>query len=341
MIHSIFTGETFQFLVGPGKKRYAVHINALKNISKALGSMMTNGKMVESINGEAELPEIEPLIFEQLLKYAYRGISGLADGLSIGPGTPQEFSCYKCGISVTKQPSTYPFCGPHCQTSCRQLSKQYTYASEYYVHCVKYSCGKQFSNKVPPQFLCREHRDNIQIELHPLVGLEDPDAVTNNSSEQLSILCRPPGLFMSLQYGITGMTHHELKDVFDTGKKDDKEPYLTPFQLAKLYFLADQYDVADLRAISLHLLHRSLSIYKITGKSISDLAGLLRTTYENTPDRGEILLHTNNKLRELVMSFIVDCSGLILKHKYMRSMISSNAAMSSDYLDLKHGRAST
>ncbi|KPM42416.1 hypothetical protein AK830_g4155 [Neonectria ditissima] len=53
---------------------------------------------------------------------------------------------------------------------------------------------------------------------------------------------------------------------------------------ARLYVLADKYGVEDLKALTLHRLHRTLGLFSIYSERIPDAVALIQIIYENTVD---------------------------------------------------------
>ena len=68
---------------------------------------------------------------------------------------------------------------------------------------------------------------------------------------------------------------------------------------ARLYTLADKWDINQLKSLALQKLHKSLIDFEISEARYTDVVDLVRFAYENTPDRPEI-----DDLRELVSAYV-------------------------------------
>lgn len=70
---------------------------------------------------------------------------------------------------------------------------------------------------------------------------------------------------------------------------------------ARLYVLAEKYDIEPPRRLTKQKLHQTLISFTLYKERVGDIVALLRYTYANTPDRD----HATDELRELVMKYIV------------------------------------
>ena len=63
----------------------------------------------------------------------------------------------------------------------------------------------------------------------------------------------------------------------------DREDWTDVFlSHARLWSFADRYDVVNLQRLTLHLLHRTLTVYTLHEKRVGDILTLIQFVYENT-----------------------------------------------------------
>lgn len=99
---------------------------------------------------------------------------------------------------------------------------------------------------------------------------------------------------------------------------------------ARLYVLADRYDIRKLKSLALQNLHTNLSEYCPYGEVYySDIMVLVRYTYENTPSREQ----HRDQLRQLVTCYIADeGSKAIARSKQCLDLIEELGAFARDLL---------
>lgn len=293
--------------------------------------MMTNGNMEESIQGQAELNDVEPVIFEQLVKFAYLGLCGIADGvvgqvfLAKQPKSPAAYACHWCGTH-TSDAVSYPFCGGICRASYEERHRW----KSYYVYCVKHGCNKSWTDGGTERLFCDTH-GSLSAKFPAIDTKGYPLASAKES--------RP--VFEALTYGTGGLTHDELSERLNQHKKGEEKQSVALDFHAKLYILANKYLVKDLEGIALHKLHRHLAVFEIEDETIDEVIDLVLLAYSNTEDGGNILTGTNDKLRQLVMAYVATMSKALLKYESFRVMLGAGGAHTSDFMALKYAQETT
>jgi hypothetical protein len=105
----------------------------------------------------------------------------------------------------------------------------------------------------------------------------------------------PRPTFNTLSYHLPSLTIAEPR-----ANTCETENYMAVFTgHARLYVLADKYDIGPLRHLTLHELHATLRIYTLYKSRYSDLIELARYTYANTTESAKV-----DPLRELVALYI-------------------------------------
>lgn len=348
--------DIFAFIIGEEQTRFNVHISALKSISRPLGVMMTNGKMEESIRRESFLSDVEADTFSMLVEYAYKGLCsiimrGCMDQAHEGPSF-EEFRCHKCGLHISKKAKAsmrqYPFCG----TGCRQVHSQVrdhikscnsgrTSCNDSSSHDTLFHCvvdGTEISpvrtyNNIIHCYACLNDGDIMAI--YPRYKPDGYDG--SKTSTKCSMK------FSSKQYECSSISHEDLQSLVKRRVAEDQNTRCidTPIaQHAKLYVLASKYLVADIPEICLFKLHAKLLTFEISQESITELVELVLYTYENTSDDGSIMDGTGDKLRGLVIEYVVDRAGDIMQYEEARyqMMVGAEGAPGVDFLTLFFGK---
>lgn len=305
--------------------------------------------MSESINREATLEDDEPAVFEQLLQFAYLGLCGIFDGVVSNPArssvaqrttnkalaankaltAPSFFRCSHCGQSDFWQANFYPYCG-----SAHYDRRQETGVN----HCAVRDCQNTYQHIQNSSPLCSSHDSEAFRRCFP-----DPTLLSskNTLETQKSKQTITGASFLNLEYGAAGLTHEALSNLLNQHVGNEAAPPSTTANLlqhAKVYIIAHKYMVKDLQDISLHKLHRSLAGFKPEDKMIDEMIDLVLLVYAQTPDGGDILHGTNNKLRELVMLYVADQSRQLMAYESFRAMIAAGGAHTADFFALKYAR---
>lgn len=286
--------------------------------------MMTNGKMEESIKGEAVLTDVEPQVFEQLVKFAYFGLCGMSDGVVAkaieNVFQVERYSCHNC--SATSR-SNYPFCFTNCREKyeakvAEWRRRPYDDRRQFLVYCVVPDCTTRFDKPSEDQLLCSSHDREDYRAKYVKIGAQNQ--------------CLPN--FRALNYAVGGLSHENITILLES-HKDAPSCDLHLIHHAKLYVAASRYLVQDLPNISLHKLQRHLANLQLDDNTVGDVLDLMTFTYSHTEKGGDILIQKTDKLRELVMKYIVDQSEKFMMFPGFRAVLSAGGEHTADFIALK------
>lgn len=103
--------------------------------------------------------------------------------------------------------------------------------------------------------------------------------------------------------------------------EDFTEVYLSH---AKLYVLADKYDIPELRQLCLHYLHATLITFNLYPDSIEDIINLVKYAFKNTVER--------DKLRNLLVQYCACCTKDITKSALFQDLVAECPDFGSDMM---------
>ena len=97
---------------------------------------------------------------------------------------------------------------------------------------------------------------------------------------------------------------------------------------ARLYVLADKYDIEKFRAVSLYKLHQTLCNFTLYEERVRDISCLLEYVYENTAERHG----RGDEMRTLVIEFVSCNIGKLVLDELFRTMLKEHNMVSLDLL---------
>lgn len=312
---------------------------------------MTNGKMEESINRRALIPDHDPETFALFAKFAYMGICGLADGigpappraLEVTPTPPRQYQCVFCGIHRKLHGNAhYPFCRQGCRTmyqaSSGRVLGDFGPIQSQGLYCVVIGCSsRQLVGSVG--CLCPAHVGvETETEWPPFrASVHAP--VPQVKSTKTTTYCT--STFLERSYRYQGFPQHVVNHHIQShlGPLDESGEVIRRSLVshAKLYALADKYMVDDLPDLCLHLLHRDLTRLELDATTINEVIALVTYTYDNTSDAGEIRAGTTDRMRSLVMAFIEDRTDSLMKYKDFQTVFAAGGRHTADFLAITFG----
>lgn len=250
--------------------------------------MMTNGVMNESLNGVAELPDVEPEIFALLLEFAYtEGYKAATAATS--QYVPEEiisasYFCSACS-KKTQEPSETMF--PYCSEICKKADKT---RGPHHQYCV--TCG-EVSEQMSMRYLCAHVCDGCRsIEAFTKLVAKREDARRDSKLR----------IFHHQDYPALGLSHDALRDSLLTLQPTDLPT--SEFSIhSKLYVVADKYMIDSLKELCLHKLQRDLGAFKPDARIAKEVAALLTYTYEHTSNSDDPAPNSGCRLRELVIAY--------------------------------------
>lgn len=291
--------------------------------------------MQESLTKTIRISDHDPETFAQFLKFAYFGYCGISDDYtgqvwSPKKDLPTHFRCHYCstGVLLAKN-SNYPFHSPNCRVNYSTTNAQ---SIAYNAHCVVYGCGNHWLLDSSRNLLCASHWNTDVGRNYPIFRqATDP-------LPEAKALMRRGEEFACRQYGCGELSHEELSRLLkqhqSTASYRKQICDLALLEQAKLYVFAHQYMVDDLLDISLHKLHRNLTVTEITDESITELIDLVIFSYGRTSDDGDIAKGSADRLRTLVMAFVIDRKKELMAHHTFRDMIGHGGPQTADFFGL-------
>ncbi|KAI8710870.1 BTB domain-containing protein [Fusarium sp. LHS14.1] len=267
-------GKSFQskpciFFVGKEREQFYAHETML-GASSVVFRALLDGPMKESRDGIVYLPEVEPEDFDQLLKFFYRDGYDEAEREVILAEPPHQ-SAPVLVIDLTRiedddyVPETpiEPPC-PHViparlPYSVSEVSKQWEKWKPDHVDL------EQYGSRPPPspQYTRCQYSCSRSI-----LGCE-------HKNQYLRMLP-----FLSLATDLDKCSDKHWKPQKNRHPYESFRPVF--FRHARLYILADMYDVQELRELAQYRLYHTLAEYSMYIERISDLLALSHELYANT-----------------------------------------------------------
>ena len=290
--------------------------------------------MQESLTKTIRISDHDPKTFAQFLKFAYFGYCGISDEdlgqVWSSKDLPTSFRCHYCSTAVSFiKNSNYPFHSPNCRVNYSAINAQNI---PYKAHCVVYGCASYWSLDSSRNLLCASHRNTNVGRIYPVFR----QATDPLPGAQASTRCSED--FARRQYGCGEISHEELSRLLkqhqSTASHRKQVCDVALLEHAKLYAFAHQYMVDDLLDISLHKLHRNLTVTEITDESINELIDLVIFSYGRTADEGDIAKGSADRLRTLVMAFVIDRKKELMAHHTFRDMIGHGGPQTADFFGL-------
>lgn len=337
----ILTDGIFTFFIGDEKKRFDVHIAALKRISEPFGVLMSNGKMMESITKEATLEEVDPVTFGLLVEFAYKGFCGIShDGVlpvTVKAFVPLEFHCHYCSAQTCTKPEEtnhYPYCSRLCDSDHKAYLQNPTAVRKRRPRVQTFCVAGGDQCESPQDLFCWGCTGSGRATHFPT------REASSSQHKDPNLKCSTT--FCGMKFDCNTMNHEEISDHIRRHLPESQPMEHADVPLlryAKLYVLATQYMVSDLPQICLHKLHTQLLTHDINNDSINELIKLILYTYQNTSDDGSIMNGTGDKLRDLVIQYVVDRAKDVMKYETFRreGLLGADGAPVDDFMAIMYG----
>ncbi|KAL5085713.1 hypothetical protein Trisim1_010059 [Trichoderma cf. simile WF8] len=268
---SILASKPFKFIVGPEKKRFIMHEAAITRLSKTLDKLL-NGGMKESKEHCVCWEDIDEKTFLRFGEWAYTGDYKpeepeiLLDASQIGlfekatPSKPEPVvNCLATFNSIAAPPFFH--CGQNVTSTvsanCTTCRSSFT----------TYRCRPSYCNTYQ-FYACQKCRGGSMQKRQTMIEK------FNNSSEYAP----PTALFTPRK------------------NMESCEDYSGVFlSHARLYVLADKYDIKELRDLCAHKIWVTLKEFTLYQERMGDIIGLVRYSFQNTLEK--------DKLRTLLKDF--------------------------------------
>ena len=97
---------------------------------------------------------------------------------------------------------------------------------------------------------------------------------------------------------------------------------------ARIYVFAEKYDVQPLKALAIHQLHATLTVFGLWRERIGDIVALLRYSYANTVD----LEDGNEDLRMMLMHYVESKMDALIKADEFTELLEERESLLRDFL---------
>lgn len=272
---SILLSKPFKFIVGPQKKEFTIHEAAAARLSKPLHNLL-HGGMRESKENCVCWEDIDEKTFLRFGEWAYTGDYKseepeiLLDASQIGTSKNDANKVKVIRISpVAKSLASFQKQGETWHYCAQQQS-----SSPYNVACQ--SCRKYFSAAYCYNCRAAQYDTCPQCRTNSIKGAKKRSMIEKFNSN--STYASP----------ITPFTPRKNIESCE----DYSEVFLSH---ARLYVLADKYDIKELRDLSAHKIWVTLKEFTLYPERMGDVVGLVRYSFQNTLEK--------DKLRTLLKEF--------------------------------------
>ncbi|KAL6864587.1 hypothetical protein J3F83DRAFT_143103 [Trichoderma novae-zelandiae] len=297
-MESILLSKPFKFLVGPKKKELALHRTAVSSLSKSLDQLL-NGRMREATEQCVSWEDTDEKTFIRFGEWAYTG--------DYTPGE-SEILLDASQIATSQQNSAdVPQVQPMVNSLRLLLDVGNKDLEGPSTHCGQYSWVPSSS----------EHYCKICSSLHiPLTVCSRCRTPRHTFCAE----CRKGPAMVStthrIMYIFDSNDEYKTQTAIQTPKinEDSCEDYTEVFlSHAKLYVLADKYDIPKLRQLCLHYLHATLMTFNLHQDSVEDIVNLVKYSFKNTVEK--------DKLRNLLVQYSACFTREITKSVFWQDLV--------------------
>ncbi|KAI1386772.1 uncharacterized protein F4822DRAFT_411175 [Hypoxylon trugodes] len=305
----IAASKPFRFLVGPDKKEFLMHAELVGRLSKPLWTLV-NGDWQEGKTGLAEWPEIDEGTFVRFCEFAYTGDYKAAES-TIEVPTPETLENVGSGDATTSE-TVVEETEAQLATNFEDVDMHASPAPEpeparaepFGGIFAKSSSIKAKKKKVPSPYTWAE--DDLPPE--PL----QPSPSKGNT------------LWKEFKRGVSDTEldkrHKELAN--EDPMENFSEVLLSH---ARLYALADCYDISELMELCLRKLQRTLRVFKFHGGArVTDIAQLLDYSFKNTQDKAT----GKDQLRSLLATYVACRIEVLWPNIYFQDVLESSGEVS-------------
>ncbi|KAJ0347801.1 hypothetical protein CCHR01_00898 [Colletotrichum chrysophilum] len=298
MVYRIFKSRNITFVIGPEKEQFTAHESSIAGLSEPLRVLFT-GNMKEAIEAKVIWEDVDPAVFVSLLEFAYTGSlstsnskqQGNRDGLK-SPGLNKE-SC------ADKRDDKREDKGDdESDDDQRDNDERDDYESD---DESEDEINDESDDKSDNESGDESGDVSDDDEQHSQNG--DPGNLGTDQSDAENVTLMSEmneysarGKFSQKHFRLKQF--HQLKDD-PSSLNDDIIPYNAEAYImtAKLYILADKYDIAALRGLCLCRFTCSLAHIGGREMTMDILAATIRYVYEHTIKK--------DQLRKLLLRFLI------------------------------------
>lgn len=306
MMDSISQSKPFKFLVGTEQKEFYIHPFSISRHSKPLDALM-HGSMNESEEQCARMEEVDPDTFTRFMEFVYTGDysavlhSSTCQAQDKGADMPvRDLSVAAC-LDMGKSDGE------------RQFGDPFTMAEDSNEVIVDEPWDAWTSGKKGKK---KEKKSNIIWDSPPPVAATSTMPTSDQEAWQQFFGLRNTALTSGLSV---------------SQKKALSQPNVDPDVFlchAKLYTLADTYDMVQLREASLDKLHQTLRDVKPEAKNIDSIVNLVQYIYENTSERqGKV-----EDMRALIIAYVACHAKQLIPDERFLQLVGGSGSIASDLL---------
>ncbi|KAI0852812.1 hypothetical protein F5Y00DRAFT_155049 [Daldinia vernicosa] len=257
----IAASKPFRFLVGPDKKEFSMHAELVARMSKPLWTLV-NGEWKESKERFTEWPDVDEGTFVRFCEFAYTGDYKAAEPFE---DTPEVLNGEKSSEATASTP------GP-------------TVNGE---RIIEEASAYDEPSPEDPWDTLRITKKSKARKYSPYPG-ESPSPPSNKDI-----------MWRKFQEEINDEPDRRVKETSNTDPSKNYSEVLLSH--ARLYALADCYDIDTLMGLSIRKLHRTLKVFNLhKGARVTDVAQLVDYSYKNTMNKGD----EPDKLRSLLATYV-------------------------------------
>ena len=286
-------GPMVQFRLGPEGKPMIIHKVLVEELSQPLKTLL-NGPMEEAQSGVVKWKDVDKSTFVLFAEFAYAGdytlgSESLAKDLRGLAESPSDGSKETRPDEMTFQP-----------VNTEEEPKGPSDIDQAFEQSYDGWCGTTFTSKKK-----KGARKWAKEEL-------DGPTVTKGKFSNLNFPF-PPNLIQ----------RHKTRP--NASPTEDYGPVLLGH--ARLYVLADKYDIPTLKDLSLHRLYETLRTFTLYEDRYDDVLGLVRYVYDNTSG-------CDDRLRDLVLRYLASEAKPFMKNEKCRDLVEERGELGRDLLSV-------
>jgi hypothetical protein len=290
---SFISSHPFRFLIGPDKKAFYVHPELVVQHSSALAALVS-GQMAEAKESCAFLEDVDEDTFVRFVEYMYTNDYPVPNPVIVQMASDSTFENGQDGIEETAavdEPQPTPIHEDDWSSKKDKKKK-------------KASMGNPW------------HKEEVSMQ---------EDAIPMDySSEYTQRECKKDRLWSEFTKK-AHVRHHKPWE--PRQNKECCEDYTQVFLChARLYVVSDRYCIEPLQQLTLQKLRLTLSRFILFNERVSDIIELVQYTYAHTMEHEEGI----DKLRSLVMDYVICQMEAIVKDKNFVTMLQEPGALAKD-----------
>jgi len=296
---SFVSSSPFCFLVGPEKKTFYVHAGLVAQSSSSLG-VLVNGPMIEASQKYAILEDVDEETMTTFIEYLYTKDYTVPDPQIILEITDTECVTEK---SVIETRNKFTDFDGHIEAETDNV--------------VEPEVSWGFDITPTPKIKKKSaKKKNAWHEDSPAMQSPEPDRYG----------CKKDRAWAAFEEKAR-VQHRDAWEPYQN--TESVEDYTEVFLChARLYVFSDRHGIEPLRELSLQKLRLTLSRFHLFDERVSDIVGLVRYTYAHTMEHDQGI----DKLRSLVMDYVVCKLESIFKDESFKEMLGQSGALAKDLI---------